>query len=138
MDLATAFTQINWFSVVVATLAAFALGSLWYSPVLVGKVWQKEIKLSDEDIRGANMPMIFGGAFVLNFIAAIVLEMFLGKESTLVSGLMAGLLVAIAWIATALGTNYLFARKSFKLFLIDAGYYVFYYALMGIILGAWK
>jgi hypothetical protein len=138
MDFTTAFTQINWLSVIVATLAAFGLGSLWYSPVLVGKAWQSEIKMSDEDIKDANMPMIFGGAFILNFIAAVVLDMFLGKDATLVFGLIAGLLVAIAWIATALGTNYLFSRKSLKLFLIDAGYYIIYYAVMGIILGAWK
>lgn len=137
MDLATAFTQINWLSVIVATLAAFAFGSLWYSPILVGKAWQAESKLSDEDMQGANMPLIFGTSFVLNFIAAIVLDMFLGKDSTLVFGLIAGLLVALAWIATAFGTSYLFSRKSFRLYLIDAGYYVFYYALMGMILGAW-
>jgi hypothetical protein len=138
MDLSTAFTQINWFSVIVATLAAFALGSLWYSPVLVGKAWQTESKLSNEDIQEANMPLIFGTSFILNFIAALVLDMFLGKDATLVYGLIAGLLVALAWIATAFGTSYLFSRKSFKLYLIDAGYYVFYYGIMGIILGAWK
>ncbi len=138
MDLATAFAEINWLSVIVATLAAFGLGSLWYSPVLVGKAWQTEVKLSDEDIKDANMPMIFGGAFFLNFIAAIVLDMFLGKEATLTFGFIAGLLVALAWISTALGINYLFTRKSFKLFLIDAGYFLIYYAIMGTILGAWK
>lgn len=138
MDLITSFNAINWLSVVVATVAAFAVGSLWYSPLMFTKIWQKEVKLSDEDIKNANMGMIFGSAFVLNFIAAIVLEMFLGPEASLFAGLMAGVLVALAWIGTALGTNYLFARKSFRLFLIDAGYFLVYYAVMGIILGAWK
>lgn len=138
MDLQTAFTQINWLSVLVATVAAFAIGALWYSPVLFGNIWQKELGISSEEIEGANMPAIFGTSFVLNFIAALVLEMFLGQAATVAAGFAAGLLVGVAWVATAIGTNYLFARKSFKLFLIDAGYFVVFYPVMGIILGVWK
>jgi hypothetical protein len=137
MNLAAAFVEINWLSVIVATLAAFAIGGLWYSPLFVGKAWQSELKLSDADIKAANMPMIFGLTFVLNFISAIVLDMFIGRAGTLKDGLFAGLLVGVAWIATSLGTNYLFARKSFKLFLIDATYFIIYFAVMGLILGAW-
>ena len=66
MDLITSFNAINWLSVVVATVAAFAVGSLWYSPLMFTKIWQKEVKLSDEDIKNANMGMIFGSAFVLH------------------------------------------------------------------------
>jgi hypothetical protein len=83
------------------------------------------------------MGMIFGLAFILNFIAAIVLDMFIGKDATLISGMLKGLLVSIAWITTALGINYLFARKSFKLFLIDSGYFVTFFIIMGAILGFW-
>ncbi len=137
MDLSSAFLQINWLSVIVSALAAFALGSLWYSPVLFGKTWQKLIKLSDEDMKGANIPLIFGSTFILNIIGAFVLDMFIGRESTLMTGLMAGLLVSLAWIATSLGINYLFTRKPFKLFIIDAGYYVAFFTIMGAILGAW-
>ena len=136
MDLSSAFNQINWLSVIASALAAFALGSLWYS-VLFGKTWQKLIKLSDEDMKSANMPLIFGTTFILNVIGAFVLDMFIGKDATLMTGLMAGLLVSLAWVATSLGINYLFARKSFTLYLIDAGYYVVFFAVMGIILGAW-
>lgn len=137
MDLATSFTQINWWSVIVAALAAFAIGGLWYSPVLFGKSWQKEIKLSDDEIKQANMAVIFGTSFVLNFISALVLELFLGSKADITFGLMAGLLVGVGWVATSLGTNYLFARKSLKLFMIDAFYFIVYFPVMGIILGAW-
>ena len=137
MDLTIQFSEINWLSVIVATLAAFGIGGLWYSPLLFAKVWQKELNLSDDSIKNANMGMIFGMAFILNFIAAIVLDMFIGKDATLISGMLKGLLVSIAWITTALGINYLFARKSFKLFLIDSGYFVTFFIVMGAILGVW-
>ncbi len=137
MDLQTALSNINWLSVIVATIAAFILGSLWYSPVLFGKVWQKELGLSDEKIKNANIAVIFGTSFVLEFIAALVLEMFLGPDANLITGIIAGALVGIAWIATAIGTNYLFSRKSFRLFLIDSGYFIVFFIVMGGILGAW-
>jgi len=60
MDLQSAFNDINWLSVLVASVSAFAIGSLWYLSFLLGKAWQKELKLSDDDIKNANMPMIFG------------------------------------------------------------------------------
>lgn len=137
MNLAYSFAEINWLSVIVATIAAFAIGGLWYSPVLFGKVWQREIRLSDDEIKQANMGLIFGLSFVLNFISAVVLELFIGEQGTVAFGLIAGLLVSIGWIATSLGTNYLFARKSLTLFLIDAFYFIVYFAVMGAILGAW-
>lgn len=137
MDITTAFSNINWLSVIVASLAAFAIGSVWYSPVMFSKTWQKESNLTDYDLKNASMPVIFGAAFVLMFISAVILDMFIGKDGTAFSGLVAGLLVGIGWIATALGVNYLFGRKSITLFLIDAGYFVVFFAAMGVILGAW-
>jgi len=133
----SSFTEINWLSVLVAAVVAFGIGGLWYSPILFSKRWQKELKLSDEKINSSNMVLIFGLTFLLNLIAALVLDIFIGKDSSLLTGLLKGLLVSVAWIGTALGINYLFSRKSFVLFLIDAGYFVVFFTLMGAILGAW-
>ncbi len=137
MNLVLNFSDINWLSVIVSALAAFAIGGLWYSPVLFSKVWQREVKLSDEDIKDSNMAMIFGTTFVLNVIGAIALDMVIGVESTFMSGLCTGLYVSIVWIATSFGINYLYTRKSFKLYLIDAFYYIVFFSVMGAILGAW-
>jgi hypothetical protein len=137
MCILTSFADINWLSVIVAALAAFAIGGLWYSPILFGNIWAKELKLSDDELKKANMPLIFGTTFVLNIIAAIVLDIFIGQQSTLLSGLMYGLIVAVAWVTTSLGINYLFSRKSLKLFFIDAGYFLVFFPIMGAILGVW-
>jgi hypothetical protein len=138
MDISTAFAGINWLSVIVAALAAFAVGGLWYSPILFTNAWMKELKITEDELKKANMPLIYGTAFILNIISALVLDMFIGQNATLLSGLGSGLLVAFAWVFTSLGINYLFARKSLKLFLIDAGYFLVFLPIMGAILGAWK
>jgi hypothetical protein len=137
MNISFAFQNINWLSVVVATLAAFAIGSIWYSPVLFSKAWMKELKLTRDDLKRANIPLIFGGTFVLQFIAALVLDMFIGLSSTWIQGLVSGVIVGLGWISTTLGINYLYGGKSLKLYLIDAGHYLFVFLVMGIILGAW-
>ncbi len=128
---------INFLAVIVAAVSSFVVGSLWYSPVLFGKVWQREAKLTDENIKNANMVKIFGLTFVLSLIIALNLAAFLGAEATLSFGLFAGAAAGIGWVATALGILYLFEQNSFKLWLINAGYHAVTFTIMGGILGAW-
>lgn len=137
MYTALSFSDINWVSVIVSAIVAFAIGGLWYSPLLFSKAWVKELKISDDEIKSSNMILIFGTTFLLNIVSATILDLFIGKNATLISGMIFGLFVAIAWVTTSLGINYLFSRKSLKLFLIDAGYFIVFFPIMGAILGAW-
>lgn len=129
------FASVSWLAVVVASLAAFALGALWYGP-LFGRPWQRLSGVTDEAVAGANMPLIYGLAFVLQFVAVTVLALLLGPDATVVGGALTGLGVGAAWVATALGVTYLFTQAPPALAAIDAGYHVAYYALAGAILGA--
>jgi hypothetical protein len=54
------FTDMNYLAVLVAAIAGWAVGAFWYSGVLFGKKWQKELGFTDEYIRQANMALIFG------------------------------------------------------------------------------
>ena len=132
-----ALGNIHWPSVLTAAAAAFVIGALWYSPALFGNRWASELGISKEKLGQANMPLIFGSAFVLILAGSAALDLAIGKQATWLSGLQAGLSIGILFIAGAMGVNYVFARKSFKLFLIDAGYFAVLYAVMGLILGAW-
>jgi hypothetical protein len=132
------FESINWVSVLAATIIAFGIGGLWYSKLLFGDTWLKELKINTEEYGKPNMPKIFGGSFVLLFIGNALLAAHLGNNADASSGLVAGLVISIAWISTAIGTNYLFARKSLKLFIIDSGYFVVLFSIAGLILGAWQ
>jgi hypothetical protein len=136
MNITSALTQINWLSVIVSALAAFAIGGLWYSLLFV-KPWKELVKVSGSDSKPGSMATIFGTTFLLNLLSALVLDMFIGPEATLRSGLAAGLVISVVWISSSFAINYLYTSKPFKLFLIDAGYYITFYSVMGIILGAW-
>jgi hypothetical protein len=128
--------QINVLAVLTATVTAFIIGGIWYSPMLFGRPWQSLAGLSDEDVR-SGQGRIFGGAFVLMLIAALVLAPFIGPDAPAVFGAAAGFAVGLGWVATALGVVYLFSRQPLRLWLIDAGYQVVSFTAMGAVIGAW-
>lgn len=125
-------TEIHWLAVIVAAAIGFVVGGLWYGPVF-GKAWQRESGLSDEDIAGANMPMIFGLVALLNLFSAFILDhvMAIYGSGTLNLAVMISGGIALGFILPAMGVNYLFGRKSLKLFGIDGGYWLLIYVLMG-------
>ena len=129
---------LNIWAVLVAALSTFVIGGLWYSPAVFGKLWMRENGFTEEYLRGGNMAKIFGLAFFLGLIAAINLAMFLGPEDRPEMGALWGFAAGFGWVATFVGTHYLFERKSFTLFLINAGYSVVALTLMGVILAGWK
>lgn len=135
MDLST----LNYPAIVVAGLIAFAIGALWYSPVMFGKAWQRELGFTDEYLAKGNMALTFGLSFVMMLIMSLVLAMFLQREeASWMVGLHHGLLAGVGLVATSIAINMLYQRKSLKLFLIDAGYQVLFMAAMGALLGAWR
>ncbi|HNR08159.1 MAG TPA: DUF1761 domain-containing protein [Saprospiraceae bacterium] len=131
---------MNWLAVLVAGIAAWALGALWYSPVLFGKAWQKESGLTEENLKNANMPLIFGTSAVMMIIMSAGLAMFFQGDAAMnaMKGLQMGLVTGLVFVATSTAINYLYQRKSFKLWLIDAAYQVLLLALAGAIVGAWR
>jgi hypothetical protein len=129
-------TEIHWLGVLVASVAGFLVGGLWYGP-LFGKAWQAARGLSDEALKdGANMPLTFGLTFVLNVVSAFVLDHTLGTygDPDMSLSLMIAGGIALGFVIPAMGVNYLFSRMSLKLFLIDAGYWLVIYCLMGAVL----
>lgn len=136
MDLVTAFENINWLSVIVAAISTFLIGGIWYGPIF-GKSWMTEFGFTEDSLKKRNMPKVFGLSLLLSFIAALVLELFIGAKADLMFGAMAGFFAGFGWVSTMLGILYLFEMRSFKAYLINAGYCIVSLTLMGIILGAW-
>jgi hypothetical protein len=127
---------VNWVSVLVAALSGFVIGSLWYGP-LFQKPWMRLSGMTKEKGAQASMALTFGGAYVLNAIAAIGIALVLGDHSGWASGLHVGAFAGFFFVGTALGVIYLFEQRPFGLWCINAGYQVVNFAAMGAILGAW-
>lgn len=125
---------INWLAVVVAAVACFVLGAIWYSPILFGKAWQREAGLSDEQVRSGNKALIFGTTFVLALLAAWNFANFLGPRPSVIFGSAVGFSAGLLWVAGSFGINYLFERRSFKLFAINGGYHTLQFTIIGTVL----
>lgn len=128
--------ELNYLAIALAALSTFLLGGIWYSPAAFGKAWMKENGFTEEDLKKGSMAKIFGLAFILALISAINLAMFMGPEKDVSMGAAYGFAAGFGWVATFVGTHYLFERKSFKLFLINAGYSVVALTVMGVIIVA--
>jgi hypothetical protein len=129
--------QFHWLPIVVAAVAGFAVGGIWYGP-LFGKAWMKARGITPESAAGANMPLIFGTTFVLNLVAAFMLDHLYATYDTPVGlhhSLVIAAIIGVGFVATSIGVNYLFSRLPRALFFIDAGYWITIYLVMGAIFG---
>jgi hypothetical protein len=127
--------EINWLAVLAAAASSFVLGGVWYS-ALFAKPWQAAAGLSDAQLKSGNPALIFGGSFVLALIASASFAVFLGAEINAATGALYGFTAGLCWVTASFGINYLFERKSLKLFLINGGYHTLQFTLIGAILGA--
>ncbi|HEY0897101.1 MAG TPA: DUF1761 domain-containing protein [Sphingobacteriaceae bacterium] len=135
MDIST----INWLAVVAAALSTFLLGGIWYSPALFGNSWMRENGISPDEQKKGNMTKIFGLAFLWALVMSVNLAMFLNDPATDLSwGAAAGFLAGFGWVAMAIFILGLFEGRSTRLMLINAGYFIVSFVIMGVILGAWR
>jgi Protein of unknown function (DUF1761) len=123
----------NMLAILIAAASGFLIGGLWYGP-LFGKTWQVEAGLSAEEMGKTNPVKLFGLTFLLNLLSAVFLGHLLAHFDTdFTRTMMISTGIAAGFIIPAFGTNYLFGRRSGKLFAIDAGYWVVFYAAMGLV-----
>lgn len=133
------FSTINLFAILAAALSTFILGGLWYSPMLFGKAWMRANNFSDQDVQTFSKSRMFGWSFFFALIMAANLAMFLNAPGTnLTWGIAAGFLAGFGWVALAIGVIGVFENRSWKYLLINAGYMILAFIIMGAIIGAWR
>lgn len=125
--------EVNFLAVLVAAVVAFLIGAVWYT-ALFGKAWQKETGVSMEPGKSAPVPKVLLATFVLEFLMAANLAMFIGQDQGWEFGLSAGLAVGIGWVALASGVEYLNEKRSFRLWLINAAHQAVAFGAMGVII----
>lgn len=123
---------------IIGAVAAFALGFAWYTAIF-GKAWQAETGLSDEDAQ-KDMARTHGLAFLMMVVMSFALNFYFNfhpeEEHTFLHGGFHGILAGLFYGAPVVAINYLYQRKSLKLFLIDAGYVIAFLGLSGGVMAA--
>ena len=141
------FPAINYLAVLVAAIVIFVLGGLWYSPALFAKRWIALQNKTEEQMRAeaaaANMPLMYGIAFICSFIQAWVMAMVMGHMSQVadMSVAHAAIFSALLWAGFAGATSYassLFSGHPRQLWAINSFYNLVSFILAGIILAVWR
>lgn len=134
-------SHLNWLAILVAALAYFLLGALWYSKLLFVNSWIKMLKIDVSDPHGKKgLAQIMLGSFLLMFIASIGLALIISRLGlvTIMSGLKVGLLTGICFSVTAISISYLYEKRPLGLHLINGGYNVAGSIIAGMIIAAWR
>ncbi len=134
--------SLNYLAIIVGIIINQALGAAWYS--VLGKPWMAGVGLTMEDVEAMKgtarqwYPFVVAAVSALVFILGLaVVIQGMGAEGV-VDGLILGLLAAIGFIATSYATTYSFEGRSLKIFLINTGYPVISYAIIGVLLAVWQ
>ena len=160
--------QINFLALFVAALSTLFIGFIWYNPKVFGTIWMRESGLTEEKMKGANMPLIFIMAVFFAFLISMILQFLTihqwgafgmigggnateAKPSytafmndygtafrTVKHGAFHGFLTGLFLAFPMIATNALFERKSWKYTFINSGYWIICFMVMGGIICAWQ
>ncbi len=135
MNFTEAVKELNWYAITGAALSTFIIGGIWYA--VFEKPWMAANNFSKEDLKKRKMPRVFGLSILCSLLMSVNLALFIGKED-LAFGTLAGFMTGFGWVALSIGIISLFESRSLKYVLINGGYMIVSFTLMGAILGAWK
>jgi hypothetical protein len=133
------FAGVNYLAVIVAAIAGFAIGALWYS-FLFAKLWMEAIGITEAEIRERRSAMPFVIAIIAYVIMAWALAVLIGSvfadAVTFGDGILAGALAWLGFVVTTTAVNYSFAGRKPSLTAIDSGHWLVALLVQGAIVAA--
>ncbi|MGZ5851100.1 MAG: DUF1761 domain-containing protein [Hyphomicrobium sp.] len=134
------FAGLSLFAIVLAAVVSFMFGWLWYG-ILFPKQWMAAAGKTEADLKaqGGPTPTPFVISFVALLVMAWVLAAVIGHLGTgaitLRSGVIAGALMWLGFVATTLAVNHTFQGAKPVLTLLDGGHWLGVLLLQGAVIG---
>jgi hypothetical protein len=134
-------SDINWLAVLVAAVAYFMLGAIWYSKALFAPRWAKLVGLdmnSDSNKKGLGAMMM--GSFMLIVVTCVALALLVVRMDLFVftSALKLGLITGLCFATTAVSISFIYEKRPMALYFIDCGYHLVGHLAAAIILVMWR
>ena len=131
------FAGVNYLAVIIATLAGFGLGTVWYT--VLAKPWMRAAGKTEADRpqSGAQI-LLFATALVALFVMALMLAGLMAHigDVTVRGGVVSGFFVWLGFVITTMGVNHAFGGAKPMLTLIDGGYWLAVLLIQGAVIGA--
>ena len=132
------FAGVNYFAVIIAALAGFGLGAIWY--MVLSKPWMHAIGKTEAELtqEGSAKALPFIIAIIALFVMAWMLAGLMGHlgNVTVRGGLISGVFVWVGFVITTMGVNHAFGGAKPMLTLIDGGYWLAVLLIQGAVIGA--
>ena len=128
------FAGINSIAVVIAALAGFGTGAVWY--MALSKAWLAAIGKTRQELPQSSRPFIAAIAALL--VMAWMLAGLVGHlgEVTIWNGVVSGFFAWVGFVITTMGVNHAFGGVRPMLTLIDGGHWLVVLLVQGAIIGA--
>ena len=131
--------KTNYLAVIVAAIAYWLLGAIWYG-VVFGEAWMALEHMTAEQARSMNPVLPYLITLALNMLIAYALAQVCiwRNANTLGRGASVGVLLWIGFVGPVTFTTYMYEMRPKELFAINQFYPLAGFVLMGAILGGWK
>ena len=133
---------LNWLAVVVAALAYYALGAIWYMPFAFGRPWQRSIGWDETKEAGAStLTYVAPALFALVSAIATALLANATGSTDVGSGLVLGLVVGIGFGLALTAYEAVFDPNKpgpWVWFAISGAYHLVGLVIVAVIVSAWR
>ena len=133
--------MLNYWSVLGAGFVAMVLGSLWYSPLILGTPWMKYNNITPGTGKNATKGLgsavlgMFVGSLIMSYVLANILVLI--GATVISSALVAALWIWLGFVVVPYSAGVLFERRPVGLFFINIAYYLVTLLVMATILTIW-
>ena len=131
-------TGINFVAVLLAAVAGFAWGALYYT--VLGKQWMDAVGTTEEEIKQSRSKAPFIISFVSLIVMACVLSAHLSdhspEDATLGHAVLTAVLLWLGFIVTSMAVNHSFQGCKPKLTILDSVHWLGVLVLQGLIIHA--
>ncbi|MBW8911746.1 MAG: DUF1761 domain-containing protein [Sphingomonas sp.] len=128
--------QLNWLAIIVAALASYFPGAIWYSPIGFLHPWARELGV-DLGVKPKGVGRRVAIGLIPALVATIAFALVVGPHPSLSHAVARAIVIAIGFIATSFAIQYLYENRGPAFWLINAGYHLVQFLIMGAILALW-
>ena len=130
--------MVNYLAILIAALAGFVIGFIWYMPQVFGNLWMKLAKVSQKDVKKGQEKM--KQKMLINLVSLLVMAWVFTRlmgNGTFFDGALRGFYLWLGFVATTSVHSVLWREEPWGLWLLNNGHNLVSIVVMGGILSVW-